>query len=265
MQLLLSCDRLKFLQLMAAGFDAYDIGALNAKSVVVANNADAIAISVAEHTILLMLAVKHRFGENWLSAQRGKWDGMVQRDKITELTKATVGIVGFGRIGREVAQRLKGWDMKLLYYDVIPAPAQVERELEVERSTLHQLLREADIVSLHVPLNDHTRHLISEAEFQMMKPSAVLINTCRGPVVDEKALLQALSEGRLAGAGLDVLEKEPAGIDNPLLNMENVVVTPHVAGSTLERVYRMNAFALSNVKKVLQGLPPDSVIGATHV
>jgi phosphoglycerate dehydrogenase-like enzyme len=190
------------------------------------------------------------------------WRGLVQEDKMTELTGSTVGLVGLGRIGREVAQRLKGWNVQLLYSDVFPAPDEVEQELGARHVSLTELLGDADIVSLHVPLCDETYHLIGERELRLMKPTAMLINTCRGPVVDQSALCEALQEGHLAGAGLDVFEAEPVEASNPLLDMQNVVVTPHVAGATLERIRRVNAFALENVKRVLRGDLPLSLVRA---
>ena len=168
--------------------------------------------------------------------------------------------MGLGHIGREVARRLSGWDAELLYYDAVAAPAEVEERLGVRQTTLDELLRAADVVTLHVSLNPATRHLIGERELRLMKPSAILVNTCRGPVVDEEALCRALAAGWIAGAGLDVLEAEPARPDNPLLDMPNVLVTPHVGGSSVQRVRRATEFALANVERVLAGEPPLSLV-----
>ena len=264
MDTLLTCGRLRFIQLMAAGYDAYDVEALHQKGILVATNASAIARSVAEHTITLMLALKRRLLENWASARSGQWDAQVKRDEITELTGSAVGIVGLGQIGREVASLLQGWNTSLLYFDVVPAAPEVERSLGLRRATLEELLRESDVVTLHVPLSGKTRRMIGEAQLRLMKASAILINTSRGPVVDEQALCRALREGQIAGAGLDVLETEPPSPENPLLSMENVVVTPHVAGSSIERVRRSIRFALMNVKRLLNGLPPLEVVSTTQ-
>jgi phosphoglycerate dehydrogenase-like enzyme len=260
---LLLCDKLRFVQLMSSGYDTFDLEALEKRGVQVANNAFAVAPAVAEHAITLMLAVKRRLVQNWLSVQRQKWDTMVERDAITELTGSTVGIVGLGYIGREVAKHLNNWDVELLYFDTVPAPPQVERELGARRVDLDELLKESDVVTLHLPLNEGTHRLIGERELQMMKPTAILVNTSRGAVVDEQALTMALTNGWILGAGLDVLEEEPPEPDNPLLDMENVLVTPHVGGSSIQRVRRSTEFALSNVKRVLAGLPPLSVVTAT--
>lgn len=257
---LLSCERLRFIQLMAAGYDTYDVEALHRKGIQVATNASAIAPAVAEHGITLMLAVKRRLIESCQSVRNGHWDAEVRRDEITELSGSTVGIIGLGQMGREIARRLQGWDVRLLYSDVVPVSPEVEQALQLRRASLEELLRESDVITLHVPLSSKTHHLIGERELRMVKPTAILINTSRGPVVDEQALCKALSEGYIAGAGLDVLEAEPPDPDNPLFHMDNVVVTPHMAGSSIERVRRSSQLALANVKRVLNGLPPMEAV-----
>jgi phosphoglycerate dehydrogenase-like enzyme len=262
METLLACDKLKFIQLMSAGYDGYDVGALQKRGVQIASNAVAIAPSVAEHTIMLMLAVKRRLVENWLSVQRGHWDAKIKRDEIAELSGSTIGIVGLGYIGQEVAKRLKGWDVNLLYFDAVVAPPDVERALDTRRVMLGELLKESDVITLHIPLTAGTHHLIGGVELRMMKPTAILINTSRGSIVDERALCEALINGWIAGAGLDVLEVEPPSPDSPLLAMENVVMTPHVGGSSIQRVKRSTEFALANVKRVLKGLPPLGLVTA---
>lgn len=264
MSVLLSCDRLRFVQLMSAGFDAYDVGALGERGVQIANNAAAIAPTVAEHTILLMLAVKRRLVESWLSVQSRDWDARARKNEMTELTGSTVGVIGLGHIGRQVAKRLRGWEVKLLYFDPVPAPPEVEQELGATRVGLDELLRGSDVVTLHVPLNARTRHLIGESELRMMKSTAILVNTCRGPVVDERALCAALANGWIMGAGLDVLAVEPADPDNPLLEMGNALVTPHAAGSSIQRAKRTAKVALANVRRVLKGLSPLGLLTAAH-
>ena len=260
MEVLNACPRLKFIQLMSAGFDTFDIGSLMDRGIQFANSSAAIAPAVAEHAITLMLAGKRRLVESWRSANNRRWSAEVNGDKMTELSGSTIGIVGLGHIGREVARRLSGWDAELLYYDAVAAPAEVEERLGVRQTTLDELLRAADVVTLHVSLNPATRHLIGERELRLMKPSAILVNTCRGPVVDEEALCRALAAGWIAGAGLDVLEAEPARPDNPLLDMPNVLVTPHVGGSSVQRVRRATEFALANVERVLVGEPALSLV-----
>ena len=260
MEVLDVCPRLKFIQLMSAGFDTFDIGALRQRGILFANSSASIAPAVAEHAITLMLAIKRRLAASWRSVQNRRWSAESDSEAMTELTGSTVGIVGLGHIGREVAKRLSGWDVNLLYYDAIGAPSEVEQQLGARRTSLDELLGASDLVSLHVSLNSSTHHLIGERQLRLMKPSAILINTCRGPVVDEQALHAALTEGLIAAAGLDVLEIEPALADNPLLDMPNVLVTPHVAGSSIERVKRASEFALVNVERVLAGKPPLSQV-----
>ena len=172
----------------------------------------------------------------------------------------TVGIVGMGRIGKQVAKRLKGFDTRTLFYDVVDVPDDVQKDLNVEPMDFDELLRESDIVTLHVPLTRRTRGMISDRELDMMKPSAFLVNCCRGPVVDERALHRALSQGRIAAAGLDVLEEEPTPEDNPLFDLDNVVITPHMAGPGEESTQRAATFAFYNIGRVLAGETPESLV-----
>ena len=179
---------------------------------------------------------------------------------MVEITNKTVGIVGLGRIGKHVAKRLKGFDTVTIYYDILDMPVEVQRELNAEPVSLEELLDRSDIVTLHVPLTRKTRGMIGERELEMMKPAAYLISTCRGPVVDEKALYWALMNGRIAGAGLDVMEQEPTPVDNPLFELDNVVITPHTAGFSHETNLRAAEFAYSNIVRVIAGKPPESLI-----
>ncbi|MDP3062885.1 MAG: NAD(P)-dependent oxidoreductase [Chloroflexota bacterium] len=252
--------KLRFIQMMSAGFDGIDPKFIQERGVVIANNSAAIAPSVAEHAITLMLAVKRRLIESWKSVQDRKWVASVNRDGFTEIGESTIGIIGLGNIGSRVAQRLKPWGCTLLYHDVVSFSAAREKELGVKRVSLDELLRTSDIVTVHVPLNSRTRHRIGERELGLMKPSAFLVNTCRGPVVDEAALYKVLKEKRIAGAGLDVLEEEPAPAKNPVLDLDNVLVTPHVAGTSVGRVRRAADFAIENVVRFASGKKPESLI-----
>ncbi len=194
------------------------------------------------------------------AVRQRQWKGDLARFEIFEITNKTVGIVGLGRIGKQVAKRLKGFDTRTIYYDVVNIPEETQHELNAEPVAFEELLKESDIVSLHVPLNRQTRAMISHSELEMMKPTCYLSNACRGPVIDEQALYQALKDERIAGAGLDVLEKEPTPEDNPLFELENVVITPHMAGSSHETDLRAGDFAYSNIKRVLSGERPESLI-----
>jgi phosphoglycerate dehydrogenase-like enzyme len=179
---------------------------------------------------------------------------------VHELCGSTGGIVGMGRIGREVAKRLAGWDVSIVYYDPIRLAADAEQTLGVRYLELDQLLRVADAVTIHVPLNARTRHLIDAESLSLMKPSAVLVNTARGGLVDEDALGVALREGRILGAGLDVLSQEPPPEDHPLLEVSNIVLTPHSAGPTWESYPRRFANCFANIERVQRGEKPLWVV-----
>ncbi len=255
--------RLKALQILSAGFDTIDVIGLRERGVEVCNNSAAIANSVAEHAITLMLAVYKRVSQSIDGARDGGWQAPAKSGpygQLFELTHKTVGIVGIGHIGSFVARRLRGFETTTLYYDVQGLPPETERELEVTRVPFDELLERSDIVTVHTPLNSATRGLFSTREFKLMKPHAVFINTCRGPVHDEDALISALNDGEIRAAGLDVTEIEPTPSDSPLLEMENVVVTPHIAGSTQERVDRALAFSYANAQRVLNGDRPLSAV-----
>ncbi|MBI4306130.1 MAG: lactate dehydrogenase [Chloroflexi bacterium] len=253
--------KLKLVQLMSAGFDAFDIPALNKLGIQVANNGGSNAISVSEHTISLMLAVYRKLMDSWDTTRQGKWrEGLDRLALRREINGKTIGIIGFGNIGRQVARRLQGWDVEILYADIIEMVPGRDRELGATRTGKDDLLKHSDIVTLHVPLNKSTRGMISDREFGLMKPTAILINACRGPVVDEAALIRALKAGKIAGAGLDVLEKEPTDPNNPLLKMPNAVVTPHWAGGTAEGNERAVRFAFSNFQRLAEGRPLLSLV-----
>jgi len=255
------CRNLKLVQLLAAGYGQYDVGGLNALGIQLANNGGSNAHSVAEHTVMLMLAVYRRFGEAWQSVSAGRWrDDVADLPLRSEIAGKTVGLIGFGNIGRLVARRLSGFDVELLYCDVLELPPGRGLELGAKAVSQDELLAKSDIVSLHIHGLKSTRGMIGEREFGLMKPSAILVNTARGAVVDEAALIRALEAGQIAGAGLDVLEAEPTSPDNPLLTMERVVVTPHWAGGTLEGSALCAQFALENVARFAAGRPVLSLV-----
>ena len=159
-----------------------------------------------------------------------------------------------------MARRLQGWDCDILYYDVVDPPPGVEEELNLTRVSLDELLQSSDIVTIHTPLNSQTTAMLSDREFDLMKPTAVLINACRGPVIDEAALIRALQNDKIAQAGLDVLEEEPTPVDNPLLKMDNVLVTPHMAGFSKQSMEKSRTFALYNAARVVRGEEPESIV-----
>jgi glyoxylate reductase/D-3-phosphoglycerate dehydrogenase len=251
-------QRLKLVQLMSAGYDRFNIEGARAARLPVADNGGANAIAVAEHAIMLMLSALKHVHELDASVRRGGWRGGVGR--VYELYGSTVGIVGMGRIGREVAKRLAGWDAELVYYDPIHLAPDLERQLNVRYVELDQLLRIADAVTVHVPLNARTRNLIDAESMSLMKPTAVLVNTARGGLVDEDALAPALRDGQVLGAGLDVFSQEPIAADNPLLELPNVVLTPHSAGPTWQSFPRRFANCFANIERVQRGEKPRWVV-----
>ena len=260
-EVLSQCPNVKLIQTLSAGYDRLDLEAILEMGIPVANNGGANAIAVSEHSIALMINVGKRMMLQWNSTtNQRQWRADLYLSDLSELTDKTVGIVGLGRIGKHVAKRLTGFDTHTIYYDVEEIPEGVQKELKAEPVPFDELLRESDIVSMHVPLTRRTRGMMSDREFGIMKPTAYLINACRGPVVDEEALYRALKDGQIAAAGVDVLEVEPTPVENPLLDLDNVVVTPHMAGQSLETNLRAANFAYSNIMRVLLGEQAESLV-----
>ncbi|MBV8702693.1 MAG: 2-hydroxyacid dehydrogenase [Acetobacteraceae bacterium] len=256
-----AAPRLRLIQLMSAGYDRIDIAAARRAGVPVCNNGGANAVAVAEHALLLMLAVSRRLAWQHAMVVSGRWRGNdVASVRLFELYGRTLGIVGLGTIGKKVARLARAFGMDVLYYDIARLSEDEADQLGVRFRLLNELLRGSDIVSLHVPLTRLTRHMIGAAELRLMRPDAYLINTCRGPVVDEAALHEALASGAIAGAGLDVFEQEPPAADNPLFALDNVVLTPHFAGPTWDNQYTRFRNAFDNVQRVARGERPLWVI-----
>jgi phosphoglycerate dehydrogenase-like enzyme len=253
--------KLRLIQLISAGYDRLDVEAARAAGVPVANNGGANSVAVAEHTVMLMLAVYRCLAWMHNNVTAGKWRiGDLGQNLTYELEGKTVGIVGLGRIGKKVVRRLQGFDVRVLYHDVVRLTEDQEDALGVRFALLPELLRAADVVSLHVPLNAATRHMMSAREFAAMKDSAALVNTCRGPVVDEDALYKALTTGQIAAAGLDVMAQEPPRPDHPLFKLDNVIITPHMAGPTWDNWLKAFRNAFDNVQRVAAGGRPLWVI-----
>jgi phosphoglycerate dehydrogenase-like enzyme len=255
------CPKVKLIQTLSAGYDRLDLESILEMGIPVANNGGANAISVSEQTLALMIGIGRNLMAQWESTTRQRqWRGSLYQTDLSEVTDKTVGIVGLGRIGRQVAKRLTGFDTRTIYYDVEDIPGDVQLEVKAEPVSFDELLETSDIVTLHVPLTRRTRGMMSDREFAMMKPTAFLINLCRGPVVDEAALYRALTEGQIAGAGLDVLEVEPTPADNPLFDLDNVIITPHMAGQSSETALRAAHFAYGNILRVLSGEEAESLV-----
>jgi phosphoglycerate dehydrogenase-like enzyme len=257
-----ACPELKLVQVTGAGTDRMNLEELASLGIQVANHGGGKAAAVAEHTITLMLMVSRKTHLAVRSVKTRDWHGDFRTTAYSphELTGKTVGIIGLGYIGQQVARRLQGWECRLVYHDIAARPSKLEEELHITRVAMDDLLRTSDIVALIVSLTKHTVGMIGERELELMKPTAILVNTCRGPVVDEAALIKALREGKIAAAGLDVLDPEPPTDDNPLLDMDNVVITPHMSSSTPEAGEKSSAFAAMNAARVALGGEPQSVV-----
>lgn len=255
-----AAKKVKLIQLVSVGFDQMDLALCKELGIPVANNGGTNALDVAEHTIAMILALYRRFVELDHNVRTNNWRGIDSGGSTYCIDGKTVGLIGLGQIGQRVARLLRAFGATVIYYDAFPAKLEVEQELGVERVELDALLQRADVVSLHVPLNASTKGLINERSLSLMKPNAILVNTCRGPVVDEAALAVALQQGQIAGAALDVLEKEPPAADNPLLQLPNVLFTPHTAGVTRDTWARRGKFIFANLQRVWAGEKPLAAV-----
>ena len=255
-----SAPRLKLMQLLSAGYDDVDLAAARRAGVAVANNGGANSVSVAEHTLMLMLAVSRRVIWQHANVAAGRWRGNGPSPRMYEMFGKTLGIVGLGTIGKKVARLAQAFGMHVQYFDIRRLSENEEDALGVRFRLLNELLRNCDVISLHVPLNDSTRGMIGAAELALLKREAILVNTCRGPVVEEPALYRALSENKLFGAGLDVLDQEPPAPDNPLLALGNVLLTAHFAGPTWDNHIARFRNAFDNIQRVSRGERPLWVV-----
>ena len=256
-----AAPNMKLVQLTSAGYDQVDPEAAKKARVPVSNNGGANAIAVAEHTLMLILAVFKRCVQFHNSVVAGNWRvGNPADVRVHEVSGATLGIVGLGNIGKKVARRAKAFDMKVQYYDIKRLTEDQEDALGVRFVLFDELLKSSDVVSLHVPLDDSTRNLIGARELAMMKRDAILINTCRGPVVDENALYATLKDGKIFGAGLDVMVEEPPQAKHPLFSLQNVILTPHTAGPTWENYIARFRNGFDNIQRVAAGRAPLWVV-----
>jgi phosphoglycerate dehydrogenase-like enzyme len=247
--------KLKLVQLLSAGYDNVDLEAARRAKVPLSNNGGANAISVSEHAIMLMLTVARKVIWQHGSVSGGRWRGNGPAPRMYELHDKTLGIIGFGTIGKKVARLAKPFGMHVQYFDIARLSEGEADAHGVKFRLLRELLRTSDIVSLHVPLNDSTRHLIGKEELESMKPHAILVNTSRGPVIDEVALHAHLAAGKIFGAGLDVFDQEPPPSNNPLFRLDNVVLTAHFAGPTWDNHVARFRNAFDNVQRVARGEP----------
>jgi glyoxylate reductase len=252
-------DGLRVVANMAVGYDNIDVEAARERSVVVTNTPGVLDETTADVAFMLMLAAARRLGEGERLLRAGEWEWWGPKQlRGLDVWGRRLGIVGMGRIGQAVARRGRGFGMEILYHNR-SRNEEAEKELGARYLDLDDLLRESDFVSIHTPLTDETRHLIGERELGLMRETAVLVNTSRGPVVDEATLADALEEGRIFAAGLDVYEEEPK-VHPGLLELENVVLAPHIGSASVETRDRMAAMAAENVAAVLRGEKPRNPV-----
>jgi glyoxylate reductase len=257
--LLRAAPNLRIAANVAVGFDNIDVNACTRCGVVATNTPGVLDETTADFAWTLMMAAARRLGEGESLARSGIWQGW-DLDQLVgaDVWGKTLGIVGFGRIGRVMARRASGFQMKVIYTDAQRVPVEVEKDLQAEFREMNELLAESDFVSVHVPLLPETRGLFDSSKFYKMKPTAFLINTSRGPVVDEAALVAALEAGKIAGAGLDVYEHEP--FIHPGLKRANVVLAPHLASASLETRTKMACMAAQNVVALFAGQRPPNML-----
>lgn len=245
--------QLKVIAQYAVGFDNIDIAAATARHIPVGNTPGVLTETTADFAWTLLMAAARRVAEGDRFTRAGKWQTWGPTLLLgQDVFGATLGIVGFGRIGQAMARRALGFGMRVLYYDVQRIP-EVEPELNAEYVSFEKLLAESDYVTIHTNLSAETRHLFGPTQFTQMKPTASLINTARGPIVDEAALYQALASGQIASAGLDVTETEPLSMESPLLKLDNIIIAPHIASGSVQTRTKMAAIAAENVAAGLRG------------
>jgi glyoxylate reductase len=259
-EVLLAAPRLRAISNCGVGYDNIDVTACNRRRIPITNTAGSLEETTADMTFTLLLATARRAIEADRYVRDGRWKrwqfGLMHG---LDVHHKTLGLVGFGGIGRPMARRGLGFSMRILYHTRQRADESVERELHAEYADLETLLRESDFLSLHVPLTPETRHIIDGKALSLMKNTAIVVNTARGPVVDEEALAEALSSGKIAGAGLDVFEKEPQ-VNPKLARLDNVVMAPHIGSATGETRLRMATLAVRNLIAMLAGERPTNVV-----
>ncbi len=254
--------KLRVISNLAVGYDNINIAEATKRHIVVGYTPGVLTETTADLTFALLMSAARRVAEADNYTRKGRWKTWGPMILLgQDIHHATLGIIGLGRIGAELAKRAKGFNMKVLYYDEVRRSEEEERQLGVEYvSELARLLSGADFISIHVPLLPQTHHLIGAAEFAMMKPTAVFINTSRGSIVDQKALYEALKSGQIFAAAIDVTEVEPISPDDPLLTLDNVIITPHIGSASFTTRKNMALMAAENLLAGLRGeMPPNCV------
>jgi len=258
-EFLRSAPKLRIASNVAVGYDNIDVDACTKRGVVATNTPGVLDETTADFAWTLLMAVARRVAEGEALARSGNWKGW-NLDQLcgADVWGKTLGIVGFGRIGRSVARRASGFQMRVIYTDAVRVSEEIERSLNAEFRDMNSLLGESDFVSLHVPLLPETRGLFDAPKFFRMKPTAFLINTSRGPVIEEAALVSALENNKIAGAALDVFENEP--FIHPGLKRPNVVLTPHIASASIETRTKMAVMAANNIVALFKGQRPPNIL-----
>jgi glyoxylate reductase len=252
--------RLKIIANYAVGFNNIDVPAATARKIAVTNTPGVLTDTTADLTMALLLAMARRIVESDVYTRAGKYQGWAPLLFVgTDVHHKTLGLMGFGRIGTAVARRALGFDMRILYHDEGSVDLEMEKQVKAQRVDRETLLQESDFISLHVPLTPETHHLMGPREFSLMKPSAFILNTSRGEVIDEQALVEALAKKQIAGAALDVYEKEPA-IPEALKQMPNVIILPHIGSASLETRTRMGMMAAENLVAYFNGQRPTNCL-----
>jgi len=257
-----NAPRLKIVSNMAVGYDNIDVSAATRHRIIVTNTPGVLTETTADFTFALLMAAARRVVEGDNYTRKGLWKTWEPLILLgQDVYGATLGIIGLGRIGAEMAKRARGFAMKVRYFDKVRRSEEEERRLGVEYvPELSKLLSQSDFITVHVPLTPETRHMIGEAEFNLMKPTAVFVNTSRGSVVDQKALYQALKSRHIFAAGIDVSEVEPIPPDDPLLTLDNVIIAPHIASASFNTRRNMALKAVDNLLVGLRGeVPPNCV------
>jgi glyoxylate reductase len=259
-ELMDAAPRLRVVSNVAVGFDNIDVAEATRRAILVTNTPGILTDTTADFAFALLMAAARRVVEADRYTREGRWKTWGPQVLLgQDIHGACLGLVGLGGVGLEVAKRARGFGMRILYFDHRRRPRE-ERRYGLIPTDLDQLLREADFVSLHVPLTSETRHLIGERELSLMKPTAILVNTARGPVVDQRALYRALRKGRITAAALDVTEVEPIPMDDPLLTLDNVIIAPHIASASVATRARMASVAADNLLAALRGDEPPNCV-----
>ncbi|MDQ0297964.1 D-3-phosphoglycerate dehydrogenase [Salibacterium salarium] len=253
-----SLDNCKVIARYGVGFDTIDVKAATEKGIMISNVTDYCAEEVSNHAFALLLASARKIVQLHESVQNGKWDAKIMKP-VYRLSEQTLGLVGFGNIPQMLAKKAQAFGLDIITYDPF-ASADVAASMGVRIVELDELCYESDFISVHPPLNKHTQGMLSNDQFKKMKKEAFVINTARGPVIDEAALIRALQAGEIAGAGLDVIETEPISRDNPLLEMDNVILNPHAAFYSAESETELKQKTAQNVADVLQGNFPTYLV-----